>query len=310
MAELLQRPAGSQEIGEYLYDRNGNRLGLLSEFEADYTQVGSPSNDWTYGDVKAQNARNAKELGFQAGAGALASLAQIGIGAIPTATSTRNEERLTELQQAEAAGRLGLSADERAQLEATLLTPARQMARQAEEETGKRLAAMPTASLATQQALQQANQKAAQQAAVQAGIEMGRANIEAKREQTAELESRLKDKAKQEARNIDTAIGAIGDIAKMGGRLAAAQTQVRDLSDKDIGYLTTAKTAEGKPLYEWAYGKDAATVRDAANRQKAFDVMSAQKSAREMERKAKKQPAIGLPETDTEVLDMYETGSY
>lgn len=278
-------------------DEDGNAL----DNEAVLDLASTPTNEWTWGDVRRQNERNAKEMGWQAGAGGLSSLAQVALGAIPTSTDTRNAERLAVLQEAESAGRLGLTADERSQLESQVLTPARQIARQAEEDTGRRLAAMPTASLATQQALQQANAKAAQDAAVKAGIAMGQANLDAKRQQQAELESRLKDKAEKEAATIDTISQSIGSLAALGGKIAAGQTQKRGLSDADLTYFATAKTDEGKPMYEGAYGKDPETIRKWADRQKAWDIQQGQEEAK----RAKKQKPLEtvLPEFDDNIDD-------
>lgn len=301
MAELKDLPVGATINGTGVFDADGRYLGTRDEFDVSNILGASPTNDWTWGDVKRQNARNAQEVGAVGAAGALASLAQIGIGAIPTTTDTRNTKRIAELEGAEKAGKLGLTADERAQAEATVLTPARQLARQAQESTGSRLASAPTTSLASQAAFAQANQKAAQDAAVKGGIAINQANIEAKQRQVAELESRLRDKGEQDAARRDQVIGAIGDIAKMGGKLAAAQVQARGLSDKEIAYATSATGADGKPLYPAVYGMDPGEARGIMDKQKARDVYDAKQGYIEEQKRIKalkKQSAVKTSPVD------------
>lgn len=295
MAELLKDlPLGARIDGQFVYGANDEILGRVSEYDTSPLLAGSPTNDWTWGDIKRQNQRNAKEVGAVGAAGALASLAQIGLNEIPTATDTRNADRTKVLQGMERTGTMGLTADERSQAEATVLTPARQLAREAQERTAARLASAPTSSLATQAAFAQANEKAAQDAAVKGGIAINQANIEAKARQTAELESRLREKGQQDADRRDQVIGAIGDIAKMGGKLAAAQVQQRGLSDKDVSFMSTAKNDDGSPKYPWAVGKSPEEIRRAAERQKAYDIYGAQADAKA----AKKQTSLSTSTPD------------
>lgn len=306
MAELLKDlPLGARIDGQFVYGANNEILGRVSEYDTSPLLAGSPTNDWTWGDIKRQNARNAKEVGAVGAAGALASLAQIGLNEIPTTTDTRNADRTKVLQGMERTGTMGLTADERAQAEATVLTPARQLAREAQERTAARLASAPTSSLASQAAFAQANEKAAQDAAVKGGIAINQANIEAKARQTAELESRLREKGQQDADRRDQVIGAIGDIAKMGGKLAAAQVQQRGLSDKELAWASTATDEDGKPLYASFYGKAPDQMRAAMDRQKASDIYDIQQRHHDemvAQRKMKKQTPLAIPTPDVDGL--------
>lgn len=270
MAALPLLPAGASILGTRVI-LNGRDIGDLSEFDSgDYLDAATYGSNWTSaGDIRRQNAANAREVGVQAGIGALGTAAQLGIGAIPTATDARNAARIAALTDAESKGRLGLSADERQQAEATILNPARALARESEARTSQRLAGMGGASLASQVGMQAANAKAQQDAAVRAGIAINQANIDAKRQQTAELESRLKDKAEREGQNLDRLEGGLVDLARMGGKIAAAQVATRGPSDRDLLGMQSEKLADGSAAFPALQGKSVPEMREAQDAEAA-----------------------------------------
>jgi len=296
MADLLPFPRGATVRGDrvYLY---GVDIGAMGDF--DLTDAASQGDGYrTWGDVQRQRAANAREVGWNAGIGAAGSLTQLALGAIPTATDARNADRLAALTAAEKAGRLGLSADERALAEATILNPVRTIATQANEATAMQMAAAPTASLASQAAARQANQRAAQDAAVKAGIAINAAEIQARKDQVQELEERTKDKAEQQAALISRGANIVGDLAKMGGKIAAAQAAKVEPSDAELLTMSKATTADGKtPAYPSYYNKAPDEIRTLWRQQQALERAQSKKPLFGTPKpKAKTQTDVNVPE--------------
>ena len=249
-----------------VYDARSNPprvIGRREDYAIDMASVGSmaQSGPLTPGDRKRATEANVRELGVNAGIGGIAQLAQMGLGAIPTATDTRNKEKLDQLNEMERTGRMGLSADERALAESTMMNPVRTLATESRQRGEGQLAAMGNTSLAAQNAVRLANDQAVTNAAVRAGQEITRANIEAKRLQERELEQRTKDEAEKQAATLDRMSQTIGGLAKIGGRIAAAQVAKREPTDNELLTMARATGGDNKPLNPEYAGKSADEIR-------------------------------------------------
>lgn len=238
-----------------VYDPAGNKLGAVTDF--DITTIAGPATSrMTPGDIKRQNEANAKELGTQAVIGGLADLAQWGLGAIETDTDKRNKAEIQRLEKEP-----GLSADEAAYLDATMLDPARALARESRERAEQRLSRMDNTSLAAQKAVQAAADENAREAALAAGREKARADIEARAANRRELEQRYQYEANKEKANIDRASQMLGSLAQMGGRIAAAQVGKREPKDADLLAMSKETKADGAPAYPDLWGKGPDEIR-------------------------------------------------
>lgn len=255
MAELMQDdtlydipPNAAIVNGRVLAVRNGvtTDIGPKEDFALDYGVAGSAAaGPLTPGDRRRISAANMRELGAVGGAGALAELAQVGLSAIPTATDTRNAEKLAELQAREKSGTLGLTAEEAAQAQSTLVNPARALAAESRERANAQLASMGNTSLAAQSAVRAAAEKTAQDAALRAGQAITQANIEARVRNTRELEQRTQTEADKQAATVNRIGATIGQLATMGGKIAAAQVGKRDMTEAELKTLATATDKDG-----------------------------------------------------------------
>lgn len=264
-------PAGATIQNGRVVGSNGADLGDVSAFATDVSLLATPTQPRTWGDIQRQNAANARELGANAAVGGAGALAQLALSQIPTATDTRNAERLASLEAAEKAGNLGLTGDERAQVEADVLNPARAEAAQRQAQTGQRLASAGGASLATQQAMEAADAKAAQAGLIQAGAEMSRENLAKTAANEKELEERTQYQANKQSALYDQISQAVGDLAKMGGRVAAAQVSRTEPSDADLVAMSKQTKADGTAMYPAFVNKSPDEIRAIQKQQMALD---------------------------------------
>jgi hypothetical protein len=235
-------PAGWQIMDDgSVVDAAGNPQGDYTAFPADASAASMVVGPRTWGDIQRQSAANARELGVNAGIGTAGALAKLALEQSPTATDVRNDQKLAGLEEAERKGTLGLDAAERQQAEADLLNPARAEVTERRARTGDRLASMGNASLASQQAMEAADAQAAQRGLVAAGAEVNRANISERRADERELEERTQYKANQKSALLNSLGGAITDLAKMGGKIAAAQAGRTEPTDAQLDELTKGK---------------------------------------------------------------------
>lgn len=257
---------------DYVVDDQGRARGAPNAFKVDASTLGT-ATERSYADIADQNKRNAKELGVQAGIEAAGALANLALTAAPTSADTRNSQKLAELTAAEKAGRLGLDAAERQDFENTMLNPARAQAEEARVRLGQRLAGAGGTSLATQVALQQANESAIQKTFAAAGAEENRANIAKRAQQERELEQRTQYEANRQSQNLENIGATLGELGKMGGRIAAAQVQKRGLKDDELVAKASEIDANGQPknpgLYK--YRGDPAALRRLDEEQKRLE---------------------------------------
>lgn len=254
-------------------DAYNRDLGAKEDFSIDWARAGSAaeSGPLTPEDRQRIAKANAETLGVQAGVGALAQLAQVGLSAIPTETDTRNAAKLEELRGREQRGELGLSANERQAAEAQALNPARALATEGRQRSADRLAAMGGTSLAAQSAVEAAANQASQEAAVRGGEAVMRANIEAEQRNRRELEQRTQYEANKQAQTIDRISQTLGDLATMGGKIAAAQVQSRAFTDDELRKLSTATDANNQPLYPEYAGMEPKDIRAKMSAQQSVE---------------------------------------
>lgn len=221
-------------MAEELYRMNADGTYTPISTAAKYTTgydpiLGSPA------DIARQRAEAWKTLGLQTGVGAALTAAQIGLGALPTTADTYNEAELAKLEKLEKAGKLGLSAGQRQQAEATTMNPVRSFASESQRRGEAFQASMGDGgNVATLERERQATKKAVSDAAVRAGIAISQADLEAEERQRREMEERRAYKSEREKKPFEMIGQALAAIAPTMGKVAAGFAESREPYDSEL----------------------------------------------------------------------------
>lgn len=214
-------------------------------------------------DIKRQRAAAWGTLGAQTGIGAALTAAQIGLAAAPTVTDKTNDRELSRLRKLEKAGKLGLSAGERQQAEATLMNPVRAMATEGRERGEAFLASAGGGNVADLQRERAATKQAVTDAAVKAGIAIEDADLRAEQQQRTELEQRRAYKAERQKVPFEMVGQAIQSIAPTMGKVAAGFAESRAPYDAELLAYANARGKDGQLLHPGLKGLSVADLRAA-----------------------------------------------
>jgi hypothetical protein len=162
----------------------------------------------------AKDAAFKRDIWSNVGLGAGVGAAQMALQAIPTAFDRHNKERLDYLQQLQANGKLGLSGEERTQMERTLLTPVRALATEGRQRTEAQIAGAGDTSAAAVNDARDAAQRQAQDAAAVAAGKISQANLDMANAQLQEIESRVMHKADKQKAILSTAAKTISGVGE------------------------------------------------------------------------------------------------
>lgn len=243
---------------QYAYDASGRLIldaygkpfkvdtagGLAAKYTTGYNPVlASPA------DVKAQRKEAWETVGAQSLVGGLLTAAQIGAAAMPTAADDFNEAELTKLTNLEKAGKLGLSAGQRQQAEATTMNPVRALATEGRQRGEAFLASGGGGDVAGMQRENIATKKAVTDAAVRAGIAINEADLAAEERQRLEMEQRREYKSGRQKQPFEMIGQALGAAAKDYGKVAAGFAQSREPYDAELLAFANAKDAKGNLLH-------------------------------------------------------------
>jgi hypothetical protein len=182
----------------------------------------------------AATKRMMKEVGGNLALSGGLQVAQSLLDFVPTAQDRRNKQEIAKLEQMEERGTLGLSGQERSQLERDLLNPTRALAhesRQREEELAAASGGRDVGSLVRANREERRRVDAATQ---QAGSAISRANLEKADAQLRELEQRYAYKSERAGQRLDSAQRGIAEVGKLVGKTAAAQAQEVPLTVADL----------------------------------------------------------------------------
>lgn len=229
-------------------DASGRVLGVEAEYDATLPRVPSsmlraagsreaPYDYVTPEDITRQQQENAKEFGIAGGIGVLGSVVQGALTMAPNAADEENASRLGELETMRSTGRMGLSAGDREDLTRTLLAPARATVTESRQRGEAMAASMGNADAASQRRVMDSATRAGIEAEQRASVEIARQNAEERRLHEQELQERIAEKAKRQIANVEAIGSAVQDVAKVGGRVLAAQASERQLSDAELQKL-------------------------------------------------------------------------
>lgn len=203
----------------------------------------------TPADIKRQQAEAWRTLGAQTGVGAALTAGQIALAAAPTAADTFNTAELKRLNKLEKAEKLGLSAGERQQAEATLMNPVRALATEGRERGEAFLSSAGGGNVADLQRERVATKKATADAAVKAGIAIEDADLRAEAAQRTEMEQRRAYKSERQKVPFEMVGQAIQSIAPTMGKVAAGFAESRAPYDAELLAYARAKGPDGKLLH-------------------------------------------------------------
>ena len=158
---------------------------------------------------------------------------QLGTMLVPTAQDVRNKEELDRLQRLQAQGKLGLTGRERAQAEATMLSPVRALATEDRKRAEGRLATMgnQTSAAGLDRVERQASDRAQQQG-LAAGMQISKMHLDKAAQQLNEIEERIAYKAERQKGQrefIAQSLGQVGGI--VGEAMASRAVPTLDLSN-------------------------------------------------------------------------------
>lgn len=221
-------------MADELYRMNADGTYTPVSTAAKYTTGYNPMLG-TPADIQRQQAEAWKTLGTQAGVGALLTAGQIGLSALPTVADTYNEAELARLEKLGQAGKLGLSAGQRQQAEATTMNPVRALASESQRRGEAFQASMgDSGNVATLERERQATKKAVSDAAVRAGIAINQADLEAEERQRMEMEQRRAYKAEREKKPFEMIGQALSALAPTLGKVAAGFAESRQPYDAEL----------------------------------------------------------------------------
>lgn len=247
MADTLKAlPVGAYFANGKVYDARNMEIGLEGEYDPTLPRVSDPMLRAAYdpayayttpGDIRRQQAQNAREFGIASGIGLLGTVAQTALTMAPNEADTENEARLAALKEREASGRMGLDDQERAELDRALLAPARAAVTESRQRGEALASSMGNTDAASQRRVMESATRAGVEAEQRAGVEIARQNAEARARNQQELQERIAEKAKRQVANVEAVGKAIGDVANVGGKVLAAQATKRQMTDAEIQKL-------------------------------------------------------------------------
>ena len=168
--------------------------------------------------------QRAKAIGTQAALSAGLGAGQLALSFIPTAYDRYNRERLGSLQDLQAQGQLGLTSGQREQMEQEAFAPVAAQAHASRlRQEGLQASMGNAASAADVTRAQREETRAVNQAAQQAGLAISRANLDEANAQLQEIEERVAYKGGRATGRLEQGSKAIGALAPLAGRVAAAQ---------------------------------------------------------------------------------------
>lgn len=246
MAETYARnPDGSLKL-----DAAGNPI-LTSEKSyataAKYTTGYNPMLA-SSSDMERQKKEAGITLGTQVGIEALGNVAQIALANKETTADLYNTAELKRLTGLEKAGKLGLSAGQRQQAEATVMNPVRAFATEGRQRGEAFLASGGGGDVASMERERLATKKATADAAVNAGIAISQADIEAEAAQRLEMEQRRAYASNREKQPFEMIGAALESMAPLLGKSIEGFATKREPYDAELLGYARERGPDGKYL--------------------------------------------------------------